>query len=174
MDIKYIAKSLGGEKARQSGDNWITCCPCHEDHNPSLQLTEKDGKILWHCFAGCSQDAVKDALTQKGLLSAPIRQDRQGGYKRVFKTLDIKKRSLLDALKYPETVNGIIELLNQIKDIAETVAINNSLIERFINDPDAQQILRDDNEILLSIKKENIETIQHCSPELIRQAKGAI
>ena len=92
MDIEYIAKSLSSEKARQSGDNWITCCPCHEDEHPSLSLTEKDGKILWYCHRGCSQEAVKQALVRRGLLSEPVKQEtKQGGYKRGFKTLgDVK------------------------------------------------------------------------------------
>jgi hypothetical protein len=38
-------------------------CPAHDDANPSLSLTEKaDGTLLWKCFAGCSQDAVREAL----------------------------------------------------------------------------------------------------------------
>ena len=37
----------------------IACCPAHDDNNPSLSITETaDGKLLWHCFAGCSQEAV--------------------------------------------------------------------------------------------------------------------
>jgi putative DNA primase/helicase len=38
-------------------------CPAHDDSTPSLSLTEKaDGTLLWKCFAGCSQDAVREAL----------------------------------------------------------------------------------------------------------------
>ena len=42
---------------------YMARCPAHDDSNPSLSLTVKgDGKILWHCFAGCSQEAVQEAL----------------------------------------------------------------------------------------------------------------
>ena len=78
---------------------------------------------------------------------------------------------LLAELKYPSSVDGFMELLNQIKDIDKTVTLNNNLIKRFANDPDAQQVIRDDNKILLSIKKENIEALQHCQPELIAKVK---
>ncbi len=39
-------------------------CPAHDDRNtPNLRLTEKtDGTLLWHCFRGCSQEAVREAL----------------------------------------------------------------------------------------------------------------
>ncbi len=45
-------------------------CPAHADKTPSLSLTERDGKLLFYCFAGCTQDAVIRALKQKGLIRA--------------------------------------------------------------------------------------------------------
>src|ERR1043166_3726517 len=42
-------------------------CPAHEDKNPSLSLTQRNGKILVHCHSGCEQDAVMNALRTKGL-----------------------------------------------------------------------------------------------------------
>ncbi|BCW94683.1 MAG: AAA family ATPase [Fimbriimonadales bacterium] len=34
-------------------------CPCHDDRNPSLSITEKpDGTLLVKCFAGCEQEAL--------------------------------------------------------------------------------------------------------------------
>jgi phage/plasmid primase-like uncharacterized protein len=43
-------------------------CPAHEDSNPSLHVTEKNGKVLYKCFAGCSQAAVANALRARRLL----------------------------------------------------------------------------------------------------------
>lgn len=38
-------------------------CPAHADHNPSLSTTEgEDGRILVHCFAGCSVQEICEAL----------------------------------------------------------------------------------------------------------------
>ena len=42
-------------------------CPSHEDDKPSLSLTERDGRILVKCHAGCAQSAVIAALKAKGL-----------------------------------------------------------------------------------------------------------
>ena len=39
------------DKPRKRGNSYSVCCPVHDDSNPSAQLTEKDGKILGHCFS---------------------------------------------------------------------------------------------------------------------------
>ena len=64
MTALYIAKALNG---RRSGSGWMARCPAHRDANPSLSIRDSDGKILIHCFAGCSQDDVVSALRQRGL-----------------------------------------------------------------------------------------------------------
>jgi len=67
-DAKSIALALGG---KPNGDGWIAACPAHEDHNPSFKISEgDDGKTLFYCFAGCSQEAVMDALKDRGLWGA--------------------------------------------------------------------------------------------------------
>ena len=44
--------------ARRNGANWMALCPAHADKNPSLAISEKNGKILLNCFAGCKKDAI--------------------------------------------------------------------------------------------------------------------
>ena len=53
-------------KVKKTGNKqWQACCPAHNDHNPSLSITEKDGKILLHCFTGCNSDDICNALQIK-------------------------------------------------------------------------------------------------------------
>jgi DNA primase len=48
--------------AKKSGDSWIAVCPAHDDHDPSLSISEgKDGRVLLKCFAGCQFDAILSA-----------------------------------------------------------------------------------------------------------------
>ena len=42
-------------------------CPAHEDMNPSLSVSEKNGKILFYDHGGCPQDRVISTLKEKGL-----------------------------------------------------------------------------------------------------------
>jgi hypothetical protein len=37
-------------------------CPAHPDRNPSLSVTRGDGKVVVHCHAGCSVNAVVEAI----------------------------------------------------------------------------------------------------------------
>ncbi len=59
-----IAKILN---ARKSGGGWMALCPSHEEKTASLSISEsKDGRPLVHCFGGCPQDNVIDALRKRG------------------------------------------------------------------------------------------------------------
>lgn len=44
-----------------------THCPAHDDSKPSLTVDERDGRVLFHCQSGCSQDSVIQALASRGL-----------------------------------------------------------------------------------------------------------
>ncbi len=47
---------------RRSGAGWMALCPSHSDTNASLSTCEKDGRVLIHCFAGCSVEAICAAI----------------------------------------------------------------------------------------------------------------
>lgn len=64
MDALTIIKVLGG---RWHGSYGTARCPAHDDKNPSLSVSERDGVTLAKCHAGCSQEAVIDALRGRGL-----------------------------------------------------------------------------------------------------------
>lgn len=51
------------EAVRRSASGWTARCPAHEDHHPSLHIKiGDDGRILLHCFGGCSPEAVVGAI----------------------------------------------------------------------------------------------------------------
>ena len=52
--------------ARPSGSGYRARCPAHNDQEPSLSIDQKDGRILLHCFAGCTYEAIKDKLGLNG------------------------------------------------------------------------------------------------------------
>jgi putative DNA primase/helicase len=63
IDARQITVSLGGI---WRGSHGMAPCPAHDDRNPSLSITQKDGRVLVKCFAGCEQDAVINALKARG------------------------------------------------------------------------------------------------------------
>jgi hypothetical protein len=52
------------EKVRRTGpNNWLACCPAHEDKSPSFTLhANPDGRILANCFSGCSFPDIVEAV----------------------------------------------------------------------------------------------------------------
>ena len=51
------------ERVRKTKDGWIALCPAHADKSPSLSVgVGQDAQILLRCFAGCSPEAVVEAL----------------------------------------------------------------------------------------------------------------
>ena len=56
--------------ATESGNGWTACCPAHEDSRASLSISEGDDRrALVYCFAGCSVEAVCEAV---GLQTADL------------------------------------------------------------------------------------------------------
>jgi putative DNA primase/helicase len=79
--LKPVERVLAGlDEVRASGNRWKARCPAHDDHNPSLSASVgEDGRVLLKCFAGCSTEAVVDAL---GLTMADLYERRNGSYTR--------------------------------------------------------------------------------------------
>lgn len=56
--ITKVLERLGKVKQRKP-DQWMACCPAHDDRDPSLSIKEAyDGKVLLHCWAGCTADDI--------------------------------------------------------------------------------------------------------------------
>lgn len=72
---RVIAKL--GQSVRRSGAGWTALCPAHDDRHHSLSIKEgDDGRVLLHCFAGCTPEAIVDAM---GLGMSDLFSDGGGG-----------------------------------------------------------------------------------------------
>ena len=58
--LRKLLDQLSG--VRQNGDGWVARCPAHEDKRQSFSITERGGKILLNCFAGCRVEQICTAL----------------------------------------------------------------------------------------------------------------
>ena len=63
VKIEEFLERLEGVERSASG--WLACCPAHGDSNPSLSVSESGNKILVHCHAGCTTDAIVAAVGLK-------------------------------------------------------------------------------------------------------------
>lgn len=58
------------ESVRRAGTGYMAKCPAHSDRCASLSVSEAEGgKVLLHCFAGCS---AADVLAAVGLTLAAL------------------------------------------------------------------------------------------------------
>lgn len=78
---------------RKTGNNsWIARCCAHNDKSPSLTIAERDdGRVLIHCFAGCSADEVMGAvgLELKDLMPENVGFHRKRPDPRPFNPYDV-------------------------------------------------------------------------------------
>jgi hypothetical protein len=80
-NAEAIAVALGGwhgKRPAKGNRGWMCKCPAHDDNGPSLSITNgNDGRLLLHCFAGCTYAEVRDALIRRGLLAENDNQPRR-------------------------------------------------------------------------------------------------
>lgn len=73
MQAEQIAKQLGN--AKKANGQWVASCPVpshgkgNGDKNPSLSIhIDEEGKPLFHCHGGCSQEEVFNTIKDRNLL----------------------------------------------------------------------------------------------------------
>lgn len=101
MDAKQIAESLGG--AKHHGTYSTARCPSHDDNQASLSLTDKDGKLLVKCHAGCEQATVVEALKAMKLWPTPAVTTLPTARARItaqYNYTDEEGKLLFQALRY--------------------------------------------------------------------------
>ncbi|HEY4831667.1 MAG TPA: hypothetical protein VIH61_03805, partial [Waddliaceae bacterium] len=75
-----ILNSKTGQDPKKTSEGYITCCPAHDDGNPSLSIGEaSDGKILVNCFAGCTPESI---CTSLGLQLSDLFDKSQNGFQK--------------------------------------------------------------------------------------------
>jgi hypothetical protein len=126
MTPQELATALG--KARREGGEWRSLCPAHADHDPSLSITERDGRLYFVCRAGCSQGAVMDALKARGLWGQ--RKERGGNLGEIAETYDYvdeRGKLLFEVVRFanpkgfrqrrPDGVGGWVNDLNGVRRV---------------------------------------------------------
>jgi len=69
--------------AKRKGAGWMARCPTHEDGRASLSISVgNDGRVLIHCHAGCTPEAIVAALDLKMSDLMPADRKRSGRSKR--------------------------------------------------------------------------------------------
>jgi len=89
------------DKVKRTGDGkWAACCPSHDDKGPSLTIRElDDGRVLVHCFAGCSVHEVLDAVGLDMAALFPPREIQNGKpERRPFPAADVLRAIGFEAL----------------------------------------------------------------------------
>ena len=110
MDVNNLLSKL--EKVRSTGNGkWMACCSAHNDRSPSLAIKQTDdGKLLLHCFSGCS---VVDILGAIGLELSDLMPENPS-YQKGNKPPRFNKYELFDRLVHESIILSLAvrQLLN--------------------------------------------------------------
>jgi hypothetical protein len=98
LDAEYIARSL--DKCFNAGHGqWRVICPVHNGKSSNLYIKDGGGnKVLLHCFHGCANTEIIEALKQRGLwpekkTTSPFKRYSRGELFELYLFLDIYKNS---------------------------------------------------------------------------------
>ena len=102
------------DAVRETGrGRWIARCPAHDDRKASLAIREvDDGRVLIHCFAGCSVEEILGAigLTFDALFPERALDHHRARERRPFPAADVlacvSAESLIVALAASDIVKG--------------------------------------------------------------------
>lgn len=99
LHIEELLPYFQGVK-RLGDRHYKALCPCHDDHKPSLDIVEKDGKILMACpVCGADGKAVMDEL---GLLVRELFTEQKSNYPDCSA---VKKSKHSDTKKKPKPID---------------------------------------------------------------------
>lgn len=109
------------DKVKGRNGNFIACCPAHGDRNPSMTIKEtEDGKILMHCFAGCSVQEIAGAIGFDLTDLFPPTDRPEYGDKRQSRKPRFLASDLLKVISYEATIVAVAALdLSRGKPLSE-------------------------------------------------------
>lgn len=94
--IENILQALAKVK-QTSANEWVACCPAHDDRTPSLAIKQTDdGRVLLHCFSGCVPIEILNVL---GLTYADL-FPRNSTPLEGLKSLRWSSRTMLEAIAH--------------------------------------------------------------------------
>lgn len=103
------------KNVKRTGDGYQACCPAHDSKNKaSLNITETDdGKVLLHCFSGCSTENIVAAmgLTMADLFSDDGKPSVSQSQRPVLPGCTMREYS--DAKRIPQDLLGTFGLREQ-------------------------------------------------------------
>ena len=76
-----LARKLSA-RVKRTGTGWLTLCPAHNDHEPSLHISaapDKPSGFVAHCFAGCQWEVLGPILRGYAVDGVPVKQGSANG-----------------------------------------------------------------------------------------------
>ena len=106
--VDKILQRLDHVRQRGHGQ-WSARCPAHDDRGPSLTVKElADGKLLLHCFGGCSVEDVVGAVGLSVVDLFPARGAHAPGAGSKPHRLKLPAYQALEVLVMESTVIAVI------------------------------------------------------------------
>ncbi|SRR6266404_117781 len=107
---------------RRSGAGWMALCPGHPDRSPSLSIREDNRRILLHCFAGCSVDAICVAMGIKiqDLFTEPRKARKPEPH--IVRNAEEQIRSLRGRLTRRDRERNVTVVLASLENPAAAIA----------------------------------------------------
>lgn len=111
--MKYVntAKDMALElsASRSSNGSYMALCPAHNDHNPSLSISDGREGVVVYCHAGCSQKQVLDALRARdisiGIKNLPDFQTER--VQNTYDYVDENEKLLYQVVRTAPRKNGV-------------------------------------------------------------------
>jgi hypothetical protein len=97
---RRVTTALEAHGSKHRGGSWQ--CPAHDDRFPSLSVRQGDDRVLVHCHAGCSAEAICAALglSLADLFDAPADRPAQRRIAETYQYVDRDGVELFEVVRY--------------------------------------------------------------------------